>query len=119
MVIQRTGYSRQNAHKILNEIPNLATQNGHILRSLTSVNDSITGSLTSSEKKTSQYGSPTNPTLSDKPYPTPPRSANVLETNALSLTPDCVYEEMQYTSSRVTTAVNNTLVAPHASSMIA
>ena len=49
----------------------------------------------------------------------PPRSANALETNALSLTPDYVYEEMQYTSSRVTTAANNTLVAPHASSMIA
>ena len=50
---------------------------------------------------------------------TPPRSANALETNALSLTPDYLHEEMQYTSSRVTAAVNNTLVAPHASSMIA
>ena len=28
---------------------------------------------------------PTNPTRSDKPYSTPPRSANALETNALSL----------------------------------
>ena len=28
---------------------------------------------------------PTNPTRSDKPYPTPPQSANALETNALFL----------------------------------
>ena len=51
-----------------------------------------------------------NPTRSDKPYPTPPRGANTLETNALSLTPDCVYEEMQCTSSRVTAAISNTLL---------
>ena len=104
---------------ILNETFNLATQNGHILRSLTSQNDSITGSLTISEKKTSQYALSTNPTFSNKPYPTPPRNANALETNALSLTPDYAYEEMQYTSSRVTAAVNNILVALHASSTIA
>ena len=73
---------------------NLPTQNGHTSRSRTFPNDSITGSLTLLEKKTSQYALPTNPTSSDKPYPTPPRSANALETNALSLTPDCVYEEM-------------------------
>ena len=48
------------------------------------------------EKKKSRYALPTNPTRSGKPYPTPPRSANALETNALSLTPDCVYEEMQH-----------------------
>ena len=51
-----------------------------------------------------------NPTRSEKPYPTPPRSANALETNALSLTPDCVYEEMQCTSSSVTAAISNTLL---------
>ena len=51
-----------------------------------------------------------NPTRSEKPFPTPPRSANALETNALSLTPDCVYEEMQCTSSRVTAAISNTLL---------
>ena len=45
-------------------------------------------------KETSQYALPTSPTRSDKPYPTPPRSANAPETNAPSLTPDCVYEEM-------------------------
>ena len=54
-----------------------------------------------------------------KPYPTPPRGANALETNALSPTPDYVYEEMQCTSSRVIAAVNNILVALHASSTIA
>ena len=59
------------------------------------------------EKKTSQYALPTNPTRSGKPYPTPPRSANALETNALYLTQDCVYEEMQCTSSRVTAAISN------------
>ena len=47
--------------------------------------------------------------------PTPPRRANALETNALSLTTDCVYEEMQCTSSRVTAAISNTLIARHAS----
>ena len=93
-VIQRTVQSRQNAHKTLSETLNLPTQNGHTSRSRTFPNDSITGSLTLLEKKTSQYALPTNPTSSDKPYPTPPRSANALETNALSLTPDCVYEEM-------------------------
>ena len=51
-----------------------------------------------------------NPTRSEKPYPTPPRSANALKTNALSLTPDCVYEEMQCTSSSVTAAISNTLL---------
>ena len=90
----------------------------NLLRFLTSLNDLITGSLTFSGKKTSQYALPTNPTRSDKPYPTPPRSAYALETNALSLTPDYVYEEMQCTSSRVTAAINNILVALHASSMI-
>ena len=64
------------------------------------------------EKKTFRY-LPTNPTLSDEPYPTLPRSANALETNALSLTPDCVYEEMQCTSSRVTAAISYTLMARH------
>ena len=104
---------------------NLPTQNGHTLRSLTYLNDSITGSLTFFEKKrkkkTSQYALPTNPTRSrsDKPYPTLPRSANALETNALSLTPDCVYEEMQCTSSRVTAAISNTFVVRHASSATA
>ena len=34
-------------------------------------------------------------------------------------TPDCVYEEMQCTSSRVTAAINNTLIARHASSTTA
>ena len=42
-----------------------------------------------------------------------------IETNAPSLTPDCVYEEMQCTSSRATAAIINTLVAQHASSMTA
>ena len=56
---------------------------------------------------------PTNPTRSGKPYPTPTRSTNALVTNALSLTPDCVYEEMQCTSSRVTAAISNTLVSRH------
>ena len=51
---------------------------GHTLRSLTFVNDSITGSRTFLEKKTSQYALPTNPTRTDKPYPTLPRSANAL-----------------------------------------
>ena len=93
--------------------PTVAIQNSHILRSLTSLNNSITGSLTFSEKKTSYYTLPTNPTLSEKPYPTPPRkwSANALETNY-------AYEEMQCTSSSVTTAINNVLVALHASSVI-
>ena len=62
---------------------------------------------------------PTNLTRSDKRYPTPPRSANALETNALFLTPDCVYEEMQCTSSLVTAAINTILGAQHASSMTA
>ena len=66
-----------------------------------------------------EYALPTSPTRSDKPYPTPPRSANAPETNAPSLTPDCVYEEMQSTSSRATAAINNTLVGQHASSMTA
>ena len=114
-VIQRTVQSRQNAHKTLN----LPTQNGHTLRSRTFLNDSITGSLTFLEKETSRYALSTNPTRSGKPYPTPPRRANALETNALSLTPDCVYEEMQCTSSRVTAVISNTLVARHASSTTA
>ena len=63
------------------------------------------------ERKTSQYALPTSPTRSDKPYHTPPRSANAPETNALSLTPEYVYEEMQCTSSRATATINNTLVA--------
>ena len=42
-----------------------------------------------------------------------------LNANAISLTRNYVYEEMPYTNSRATAAVNNTLVAPHASSMIA
>ena len=42
-----------------------------------------------------------------------PRSTNALERNALSLTLDCVYDKMQYTSSCVTAAINNTLVAQH------
>ena len=71
-VIQRTVQSRQNAHKTLSETLNLPTQNGHTSRSRTFPNDSITGSLTLLEKKTSQYALPTNPTSSDKPYPTPP-----------------------------------------------
>ena len=75
----------QNPHK---KKSNLATQNGHILRSLTSLNDSITGSLTFSEKKPSHYALPTHPTRSEKPHLTPPRSANLLETNAPSLTPN-------------------------------
>ena len=77
---------------------NLATQNGHILRSLTSLNDSITGSLTFSEKKPSHYALPTHPTRSEKPHLTPPRSANLLETNAPSLTPNYGYEEMKCTN---------------------
>ena len=84
---------------------NLPTQNGHTLRSCTFLTNSITGSLTFLKKKTSLYSLPTNPILSDEPYPTPPRSANTLETNALSLTPECVYEEMQCTSSRVTAVI--------------
>ena len=67
---------------------NLVTQNGHILRSLTSLSDSITGSLTFSEKKPSHYALPTHPTRSEKPHLTPPRSANLLETNAPSPTPN-------------------------------
>ena len=70
-------------------------------------------------KKTSRYALHTNPKRSGKPYPTPPRSANALETNALSLAPDCVYDEMQCTSSRLTAAISNTLVARHASSTTA
>ena len=93
-----------------------ADVDGHTLRSLTSLNDSITGSLIFLEKKISQYALPTNPTRSDKPYPTPPRNANAPETNALSLTSYCVYEEMQCTSSSVTAAISIILVARHASS---
>ena len=93
------------------------TLNGHTLRSRTFLNDSITESLPFLEKKTPLYALPTNPTLSGKPYRTPSRSANALETNALSLTPDCVYEEMQCSSSRVTAAISNTSVARHTSSM--
>ena len=37
------------------------------------------------EKKKSRYALPTDPTRSGKPYPTPPRRANALETDALSL----------------------------------
>ena len=44
--------------------------------SRTFLNDSITGSLL--VKKTSRYALPTNPTRSDEPYPTLPRSANAL-----------------------------------------
>ena len=44
--------------------------------------------------------------VAHKPYPTPLWSANAPEANVLSLTPDCVYEEMQCTSSRVTAAIN-------------
>ena len=51
-----------------------------------------------------------NPTCSEKLYPTPPRRAHALETNALSLTPDCVDEEMQCTSLSVTAAIRNTLL---------
>ena len=51
-----------------------------------------------------------NPTGSEKLYPTPPRRAHALETNALSLTPDCVDEEMQCTSLSVTAAIRNTLL---------
>ena len=58
-------------------------------------------------------------TRSDKPYPTPPKYANEPEANALSLTPDYVYDEMPCTGSRVTAAINNTLVARHASSTTA
>ena len=83
------------------------------------MNDSITGSLTFSEKKTSEYALLTNPTLSGKPYPPPPLNTNALEITALSPTLDYFYEEMQCTSSRVTAAVNNILVALHASSTIA
>ena len=85
-VTQRTVQSRQNAHKTLSETLNLPIQNCHTLSSRTFPNDSITGSLTFLEKKTSRYALATNPTRSDKPYPTPPRSANALETNALYLT---------------------------------
>ena len=74
--------------------PNLATQNGHILRSPTSLNNSITGSLTFSEKKTSHYALHTNPTHSEKPHLTPPQSANALERHTLSLTLNYAYEEM-------------------------
>ena len=118
-VIQRTVQSRPNAHKTPNETLNLPTRNGHTLRSRTFLHDSITRSLTFLEKKTSRYALPTNPTLSDEPYPSPPRSANALQTNALSLTLGCVNEEMQCTSSRVTAAISNTLVARHASSTTA
>ena len=90
-----------------NQTLNLPTQSGHTLRSRTFLNNSTTRSLTFSEKKTSRYALPTNPTCSDKPYPTPPRRANAPETNALSLILDFVYDEIQYTSSRVTAAINN------------
>ena len=89
----------------------MATQNGHILRYLTSLKDSITGSLTFSEKKPSHYALPTNPTLSEKPYPTPPRSANLLETNAPSLTPNYANEEMKCTSSRVAGAITEQYIS--------
>ena len=51
MVIQRTLWSKQNAHETPNEILNLPTQNGHTLRSRTFLNDSITRSLAFLEKK--------------------------------------------------------------------
>ena len=86
-------------HLLNNKCCRVLNRVSSALRSLTSLNDSITGSLTFLEKKiTSQYALYSNPTRSDKPYPTPPRSANALETNAPSLTPDYVYEEMQWTS---------------------
>ena len=89
----------------------MPTQNDHTLRFRTFLNYSITGSLKLLEKKTSRYACIAhNPTLSDKTYPTLPRNANALETNALSLTPGCVYDEMQCTSSHVTAAISNTLV---------
>ncbi|CAH3027371.1 unnamed protein product [Porites evermanni] len=50
------------------------------------------------QKKKSRYALPTDPTRSGKPYPTPPRSANALETDALSLI-----------TSRVTATISNTL----------
>ncbi|XP_074619602.1 uncharacterized protein LOC141878528 [Acropora palmata] len=65
------------------------------------------------------YALPTNPTRSEKPYPTPPRSANLLGTNAPFLTPNYAHEEMKCTSLRVAGAINNTLVSLHASSVIA
>ena len=68
------------------------------------------------KKETSQCASLTSPTQSERLYPTSPKYANAPGTSAPSLTPDFVYEEMQYTGSRVTAAVNNTLVARHASS---
>ena len=73
-----TTQKEKNAHKTLNETLNLPTQNGHALRSLTFLNDSITGSSTFLERKTSQYALPTNPTRSDKSYAALPRSANAL-----------------------------------------
>ena len=105
----------QNPHRN----PQPASTEWSFLRSLTSLHDSMTRSPTSLEKKTSQYALPTNSTCSDKPYPTPPLSANVLETNAPSLTRNCAYEEMQCTSSRVIPVINNILVAQHASSTTA
>ena len=123
-ILRLNGYpensiEQTNAHKILNQTPNLTTQIGHSLRSLTSLNDLITRSLTFSEKKTSQYALLTNPTPSGKPYPTPPRNANALETTAPSPTRDYVCKKIQSTSSHVTAAVNNILVALHESSTTA
>ena len=96
---------------------NLQTSFGNSYRFLTSLNDSLTGSRTFSEKKPSHYALPTNPTRSEKPYPTPPRSANLLGVKCL--TPNYAYEEMKCTSLPVASAINNILVSLHASSVIA
>ena len=61
-LVVQSSIEQTNAHKTFNETLNLPTQNGHTLRSLTFLNDSIAGSLTFLEKKTSQYALPTNPT---------------------------------------------------------
>ena len=71
----------------------------------------LNGYLTFSEKKPSHYALPTNPTLSEKPYPTPPRSSNLLETNAPSLTPNYANEEMKCTSSRVAGAITEQYIS--------
>ena len=76
-------------------------QNFAISSWITSLRDSITGSLTFSEKKPSHHALPTNPTRSEKPSPRLPRSANLLETNAPFLTANYAYEEMK--SSRCNT----------------
>ena len=103
--LSRDQYRANKTPKNRQKKSSLATQNGHILRFLTSLNDSITFS----EKKLSHYVLPTNPTRSrsEKPYPTPPRSANALETNAPSLTPNYAYEEMKCTSSRACSRWNH------------